>query len=633
MADQKPPKEDIVYSKLTESAADTNSSMGIPDIRGSVISLAGFDQIKYFSSDEPDSRYSTSFVKTQGAKSFNTLPEVYIQFHFSQFMEVLLCHMLHNVLLGPLSLPILLLFFPKTFISNLCFFPTRKRYWLTQIFVWLCFVTYVVTQYIRTRDDDQKYHLPCVRLASTLLAMNYTLRQMVIALKYGYYPRYKYRMLKKYEVPDDDLMKENSLYLWLTSNKGDLPLKELYAAIRRHEIELALFYIDFMVKPDPQADENYRARGNEIREKFCNFIQIETKLKTCRLSDMKVTQLLAQNRYFAGALAEEMISQGLDKSYHSVTKFVKFFLVISLVTTILPNFMATNEMRPVYFTLNFPDDVLGWFTVPAYWVGNTIVLTLNFVSFSLGLTTAKLRYSMMKQLTYMISPRKKHENEGIKRYPTVNLFDPIPLKSWSNIKRVSMDYALKYQKRAETGVSFQIFFYMTFMIFLVIQIFYTNVEFFDARSLVIVAIQLTLVLGFTVILMIVVARTNGIYQVMKGHVKEVRDILSDFVLVKYEYLEKDVTPKNLLYRLFNEKLRAEFSHIENREEFVEASVAYLKNLIACYDDILDEIAFEEENHPARALEIALTQPRLKRLTVGVLSVTFTALTYLIHRMR
>ena len=621
---------DIVYSKLDDSP-ETSFSLA-SSLKESVFVTS--PQTKYFSNDGLESSRITISGKFnfKAPRAYDAIQEIYLTFHYSQFFEVFFCHMAHNVFFGPFSIPLLYIFFPRNFLENLGFYPTMRQYWIPQVLLWLCLVIYSVVACVRETPADERYHGPCVRLMWTLMVMNYTLRQMIISLKYGYFSREKYNHLKKHLIDAEAVTKDNSLFFWQSENRDELPMKELYSAIRRHEIELSLFYIDFMVKPEGQAEEKYKAKSEETKQKIFNYLEFEGITSGCRLQEMKTVQELTQNRYFAAGLADDMITEGLSKTRASVNFYIKLFIVLSFVASILPNFMSVvgTETHRAIFVFNFPKDLLGWILCPAFWIGNTVVLVFNYLSFSLGVLNARLRYGMMKQLNYMISPRKKIWNEGIKRYPTINLFDSIPLKSWSNLKRITIDYAKKYQKRAETGVTFQILFYVAFMIFLLIQIFGTDGRIYDYRALIIVWYQLSVAIGFTIILMNTVAQTNATYKIMQGHVKEVRDILSDFLLLKCDYLENDENPKNLLYRVFSNKLRSEFKDCENREQFVTASVDYLKNLIACYDDIIDEINFEEENHPARALGIALTIPTLKRVAVGALSVIFSVSTYLIH---
>lgn len=618
---------DIPYSKM-----NTTGEFSVIDSSDQSSFSTDYDEAAYFSADRRTRTISKKIKRADNKKAFDKIHEIYVFFHLKQFFEVLLCHCLHNMLLGPLSIPFLLLIFPKNFIYNIKLLPQFSLFYVSHIALWFVMMGYYLLALFRPPAD---YHLPCTHLMTTILLMNLTLRQIVMSLKYGYYTAQKYKFLKKHKIPAEALSREDSIYFWASQQDNEIIMREIYSTIRRNEIELSLFYLDFIVQPDEKTDKRLKEMSDIVKEKIYSYADAEELGYRCHLSEKNAIKELCENRIFGGVLIYDMIINSRTKTRKLIHTYFKIFIVLALIGSVLQSFMAAIDSgtgsTSVVFTLDFPRDLYNWFVVGSFWIVNAVASFFNLLNFSLGIITAKARCNMMRQLNYMITPRKKAQNEGIQKYPTINLFDAITLKTWCSLKRVAIEFGKKYQKRAETGVSFQLLFYFVYMIVLVYQIFFTQQQFYDYRALLIVWYHLALALGLTIYLMTVVAHTNEIYQIMKGHAKEIRDILSDFILIKSNYLQKDMTPRNMLYQLFYKKLRTEFQNFD-RTKFVAASITYLRNLISCFNDIVKEITYDQTNYPARALEIPFTSGLLKRVTIGVMSLAFSAMSYFIHRV-
>lgn len=591
-----------------------------------------FSDLFYFNSDDRLLSRQKNANKQANSKSFDKIHEIDINFHPYQFLEVLLCRCLHNMILGPLSLPILFVFYPKTFLYNMRFLPQKSVFYFEQIATWLLLMCYFALAYFRRPNDDNSQ--PCTHLMGTILLMNITLKQIIVSLQYAYYTTQKYKFLKANKVSAEIIMKDNSFHYWWDPKNSEISLREMYSAIRRLEIELSLFYMDFIVKADEKTETRLKELSEQVKEKIYAYADSEELGYSCHLSERKATMELSNNRYFGGALFYDMIATSRTTARESIVHCFKLLLVLSIFGSIMQSLMGVKNSAgsvSVFVGWNFPTDQYNWVLVSVYWIINTNTAFYNMLSFSYGIVASKIRCNMMRQLNYMITPRKKVYNEGIQKYPTINLFDPISLKTWCCLKRIVIEYGKKYQKRTENGVSFQLLFYFLYMLVLIYQLFVTQEDFYDYRALVIVWYQLGLVIWLTGYLMTIVAQTNEIYQVMKGHAKEIRDILSDFIHVKIDYLQKDKMPRNLLYQLFYKKLRSEFGH-QDKSAFVQASTKYLKNLTACFDDILLVIAHDQRNYPARALEVPFTSSLLKRVTIGILSLSFSVMTYFIHKL-
>lgn len=614
------PKSTAPYVKL-EKSSKSQVEISFSEKLEPIVEIDQEDL--YFKSDAQKKPIGLNASSDYGA-IYDSIQEINISFHPRQFFETFFCHVLHNIFFGPFSIPIMWIIFPRVFIKNMAFWPKISIIYISQLILWACFCIFFVGATILPQPDD--HYQPSYVLTTVIVLINITLRQIIVCLKYGYYTEDKYSFFKEYPLPEASLMKEDSRWFW-NKKSNNLLIKEIYYALHLNAIEPSLFYLKFIIEPKEEVNKRLKKIENIVETQI--FCSSEVEISSCDpLQDLKKT------RYFAGTVIYDMIDRSLSSTTREMTKWYIWFFIASFCGSLYPYFLYIDESditNPrVEFSIRLPTDFLGIIAALGFVASNTMCQAVNLSIFSLSVINTRMRYNLIKQITYMVNPRVNSLHDEAKLYPTLNLFDTISLKTWSQLRRIAVDYARKYKKRAEAGASCQLIFYAVLMLYLIIQIFAnSNMVYANYHFIIILICLFAQTIFLTGYMMVLTAWTNESYWQMKNHVKGVKDILSDFIIGRDHLLSEKASSNNLLYRVCLHRLILEFGHLDN-QQFTEKSIKELRNLTSCMDDMINEICFDETNYPAKVMGIALTPLILKRLTTTLLSVTFSILTYLVH---
>lgn len=576
----------------------------------------------YFDSDNSKKEYMQRQSEVRQKGSLEDIQEIELFFSIGQFMEVFLYHLLFNVLLGPFAFPILRLVTTSEFIHNMGFYPEKSNNFINQSMNWFFFTCVWVVAVVRfaTYGDTGISTTDFLLISITI---NMLMRQIIIAIKYAYYTEEKYEFLKKVRVPPEILVKENAIYLWLQVPK-DYIFREIGTMLRRNDIDLSLLYMDFIVKPDSSTDTILRSQSAEIKSNIELYSEASDEQQRLSLQENEAEKEIAEKRYFAGALIFEMVYESMTQISTNLKKQFKFIFLAGFISSLVPFMSLQNEDDPTEFGfhITLPTTWMSIIQAVFFGLSNSLLFSFNVLLFFSMSMCSTLKFEMMSQLSDMVSLRKKNRDETLRRYPTINLFDKVSLKTWSKLRRMVMDFGKKYQLRGESGLTFQLGFYITWFVFLTFKHFTGNSQALYSGATLQLLFQFFGIMSITVRLSMNTALTNQLSSVMKGHVQEFRNILADIIRFKADYIIKREDPKNVIYRVIKKKLQEEFQHLSGKE-YEEATTGYLQGLIECLDDTIDEITFDEKYNPARVMNIPITISLFKRICLALFGVVLS----------
>jgi len=296
-------------------------------------------------------------------------------------------------------------------------------------------------------------------------------------------------------------------------------------------------------------------------------------------------------------------------------------MMISIVRAMIPTFYR------LYLVYHKKEDIPIFtakpFVVVILFIANTLFFWFNIFILSVPILDTYSKTYIFKQIGYLISPRKIAEFRDRKLYPTLNIFDPVTLKTWSNFRRLMNSYGRKYTLRSNFNVTITMIVYTVVLGILLLQV--TGLVSTYSNPLLLVVLTYETVVFFTIFISIMLggAFVNNQYKVHKNLLKKNKTIISDFQQLSYLYVGKEaIEPDNYIYKEGLKLLKAELGRGNNEEDFEEKLIARSEKLSTMIDDIIEELDFEEENEPFTVLGVPITYGILKSLAAAIASLGF-----------
>jgi len=367
------------------------------------------------------------------------------------------------------------------------------------------------------------------------------------------------------------------------------------------------------VPPDEKQVDCIRNRtSREIKKKEFH-PERTTKAIIQSFSHFLETKRLETSYLFGYNLVFDMLKQARVSRPKHLGKLLFF---ISFIRALLPTFYRLyrvhHEHEDVPVFTGKPYIVIILFII------NTFYFWGNIFTLSIAILDLRSKIFCIKQLGNLISPKKVAFLREKKIYPTLNIFDPVSLKTWSNVRRVVGEYGRKYTLRCNFNVTITMIVYLFILAILALQIFGVIDD--NGPLLVIVfGYEIVVLFAIFISIMFAVAYVNNQYLVHKNLLKKNKTILSDFNRLSYLYVGKDsIEPDNYIYREGLRLLRNELGE----ENFEEKLIMRTQKMTAMIDDIIEELDFEELNEPFTVMGIPITYNVLQAVAVGLVSLIF-----------
>jgi hypothetical protein len=193
-----------------------------------------------------------------------------------------------------------------------------------------------------------------------------------------------------------------------------------------------------------------------------------------------------------------------DKSGKRIT-FVGIILAITF--NILPLFFPNINGHVVYeldgltYTVNLSLGLICAFFA-----------AVNVAFMSISIVNIKRQIYMMKQLSYIITMQRANEYDEKRKFPTLNVFDTISLRTWAELRRIALDYGRKFIIRLEYGTSVQLTSYVFIGLFLAIEEIFFNSTVISAAANVVIIGSVSLFMILLIMMFNSGAKMNDIYR-------------------------------------------------------------------------------------------------------------------------
>ena len=257
------------------------------------------------------------------------------------------------------------------------------------------------------------------------LLLSVVLRSSTIAGKYATFQKEQLQKYCKLYISKKELDNELMMIDWL-KQKSSIIFEEISNSILRKEIDVSTFKLSFFVKLGKEVDLEIE----EIVERKDGFGGIQTVNhrfggQECRYYDARIVF-----EYFIGKFNER----------NKIGIFnILFFLTLSILYGMLNGILRmiegkcfdgeTSQEKFIFYTVSLSNCFLMFTTVMFYDQANRDLRAKSYV---------------LDQLGQLISARKIIEFSNTKLLPTLSLTDPVSMNTWMNLRKLALDYGLRF---------------------------------------------------------------------------------------------------------------------------------------------------------------------------------------------
>jgi len=306
--------------------------------------------------------------------------------------------------------------------------------------------------------------------------------------------------------------------------------------------------------------------------------------------------------------------------------FGRIIFVVSFIRALLPTFYRIYEIKVENKDIPLFTDKP--YLIVIMFLGNMMFYHLNTVTLSISIIDLRSKIYCLKQLGFLISPKKISYLRERKLYPTFNIFDPVTIKTWCSLRKVINEYGRKYTLRSNFNVTVIVIFYLVVIAILVVQLLGIVTAYSNRLLMIVFEFESVLALIIFLFMLLQGAYINSQYMIHKNLLKKNKTIISDFSRLSYLYVGKDaIEPDNYIYKEGLKLLRCELGE----ENFEEKLIARSEKLVSMIDEIIEDLDFEERNEPFTVLGIPITYSLLKAIGVAVVSVLFAVSQSILNR--
>jgi len=374
--------------------------------------------IEYFGDDEAD---ALSRKKIKDPYFYHSAT---VNFSLSQYFEFFLIHFLAYSLMGPLiNIYSLVVWRNRYLMSNLMFWRLLPSFFIQHGFWFINMLVYMVLV---------KKPNASIGDFSTIIIMicQQLLRASSIAGKYATFPPNLINKLKEKEFTFKEIMRELMLVGWM-SQTSSVHEQEIAHSMSRLEIDNTMLKIAFITELSDTTLAKFDAIEKAHIKGYFEHLEHEGKE-------------LIHLKYYDGKLIFEHLLNEFNAQGNITVFGILRSVILCLVFTFLPG------MIRIYYKQSFHGE--GAIEIAIFYL-NCVVTFMTMLSivmfFDRSLVDLARRNFLLQQLGQMMSPKKLTTYSERKVLPTIHLFDQISLRSWTFLRKMSIDYGSKYLFRHE----------------------------------------------------------------------------------------------------------------------------------------------------------------------------------------
>ena len=204
-----------------------------------------------------------------------------------------------------------------------------------------------------------------------------------------------------------------------------------------------------------------KKKKKSFRKKFKSLFERKIKKKN-PLNKETINEEITQ--HYGVFIVFELIQNFLKK--RKIVKAIIMVIIVMIPKTVLTYYLRKKEKKTL-----FGNSVGEVITIIILTLNNLgIIMNISCVCFSL-IFSLKLKTYLMKQCSYLISPKRTLEYKEIKLLPTINIYNSFNIKAWNYIRKVCLDYGRQFSYRMEVFISLLILYVIIINVFLTLEIF------------------------------------------------------------------------------------------------------------------------------------------------------------------
>ncbi|KAL4480461.1 hypothetical protein ABPG74_020977 [Tetrahymena malaccensis] len=547
----------------------------------------------YFEEDQED-KEEAKLIKysldIKNLKSYNMI------FRKRQFFEFFTYHFLYFIILGPFTALVTRLG-GKYLSRNLQFIGRSRSVYLQLVNYIMSLITLLFYFTFTNPSISQAVYL------STLIVV-VIFRCFQISTKYATFDPLKIRIYKETQIKIEDLKYDLFLQDW-AQQTDKIIYEQIYYTQRFFDTDPNLFFIQFMVEPSKKTGDQIKDSNLKMEEQF-------SVRKTHKKPDPIGIQTNSQF-YDGYTILHFLISLYQKQQFSNRNSLRNGIIVISVIRGLLPLFCA--------LILQFSSSVLGM-----YWseIAINIILSLQvqslylaiFLQMSFGISDLHRKLTILQELSFMLIPRKIGDINTSKVLPTINIVKKESLKGWSTLRKSIMAYGKSYSIRVEILIAVMAL-YAFACIALIVLAYFKVIQ---------INIVIIVQIGFDSLLMVIIvcfvlfwgSNLNQTFTDQITNLYNNKIYVQDLLLVQDSYINKGKVSNNFLY---NKGLQIAKENLEENQNIKE----YLQDLLDYYQQIIDEVQYDQQNYPFTFLGIKVTPIVLQSLLVALASVISSVL--------
>ncbi|KAL4481948.1 hypothetical protein ABPG74_008037 [Tetrahymena malaccensis] len=519
------------------------------------------------------------FQTIKKKKKFSSQPHK-LKFRWLFFLEFLMYHLLYYCLVGPLSILIILYGFKQNLAvcHNMGFlgFNFMSIY---QAFQYIFYVISILIYFNIPKSLQSDY---LIFFLSFLYI--YIIKILIMTLKYGFYTHNKMKEIKT-QMLKEDYFKESIFGGWYTQT-DEIIKEEIENAKLRLEVESSSFYFEFMSRPNTSQFKKLLApeRKKQILTHNGNKFDI-TQLP------YGINLLTEYIKYYKGQFPTNWIRK-VSYSISFVRQVYFIYVKVQCVMQVEDNAMELANLIAVNIFFAFFE-----FT---FWAQVISILFLYF-------NDLRRKVFILNQMSHLISPKRVEiELEGTKKlYPTLELICSISLRTWAQLRKMTLDYGEKFSQRIQILVSIFISFFIIIIVIYLLQRFEV-INFFNIQNNVAYLYVFDII---CIILIIIKCVFMGgkINEHFSIHIQKLYANQLNFVelLSKYDlWFQDDYVLTNPCFR----RLIEDYQKSKVAYNFSDKQLKKLikDNIQLCKMQILD-INIQSKDNPYKVFGVAMTQ--------------------------
>lgn len=260
-------------------------------------------------------------------------------------------------------------------------------------------------------------------------------------------------------------------------------------------------------------------------------------------------------------------------------------------------------------------------------ISSTISCMIPYVCLSFFLYKAvnlmKSKDTYMKELEELMSTESKFEEEKEKKYPNLNILDFMSIKSWACLRKIFMH--LNDEKEQATIRAISSVLVIQFFTLIVVALYYLKIlgspETKVSKPLIIFALN---ALAFLVTFFVVIyyaAKVNSQFEIHRNIIRANKQI-ADTLFQLYPDCVGDnaIVPGTYIYNVGLNSLKKEFGEDLSPEVKKKMKEKY-NTLMRTYDNVLEELDYEEIHYPVKILGLAITKTVVQSFGAVLISIS------------